>query len=96
MAASEEPSEIYKIGLSSVRYLMAVGDLLIGWRLLVAADVAHAALTAGATGSDAAFYQGKIATASFFASQRLPSISAVRGIVGTIDDEIMRLPEAAF
>ena len=96
MAASEEPSEIYKIGLSSVRYLMAVGDLIIGWRLLVAADVAHAALTAGATGSDAAFYQGKIATASFFASQRLPSISAVRGIVGTIDDEIMRLPEAAF
>lgn len=96
MAASEEPSEIYKIGLSSVRYLMAVGDLLIGWRLLVAADVAHAALTAGAEGSDVAFYQGKIATATFFASQRLPSISSVRDIVGAIDDEIMRLPEAAF
>ena len=96
MAASEVPSQIYKIGLSSVRYLMAVGDLLIGWRLLMAAEVAHAALTAGATGADEAFYQGKIATAAFFASQRLPSISTVRGIVETIDDEIMRLPEAAF
>jgi alkylation response protein AidB-like acyl-CoA dehydrogenase len=96
MAASEAPTEIYKIGLSSVRYLMAVGDLLIGWRLLVQADVAHTALVAGATGGDEAFYQGKIATAAFFASQRLPSISMARGIVGTIDDEIMRLPEAAF
>lgn len=96
MAASEEPSEIYKIGLSSVPYLMAVGDLLIGWRLLVAADVAQAALTAGPARGDEAFYQGKVATATFFASQRLPIVSSVRGIVGTMDDEIMRLPEAAF
>jgi alkylation response protein AidB-like acyl-CoA dehydrogenase len=96
MAASEEPSEIYKIGLSSVRYLMAVGDLIIGWRLLVQADVAHAALTAGAAGADVAFYQGKIATATYFAAQMLPHLTTVRRIVETIDDDIMRLPEAAF
>ena len=96
MAASEQPSEIYKIGLSSVRYLMAVGDLIIGWRLLVQADVAHAALTAEATGSDEAFYRGKVATAAFFAANMLPRITTVRGMVETIDDDIMRLPEAAF
>ncbi len=96
MAASEQPSEIYKIGLSSVRYLMAVGDLIIGWRLLAQADVAHAALAAGASGSDEAFYQGKIATAAFFASNMLPRISSVRGIVETVDDDIMRLPEVSF
>ncbi|BBX03236.1 acyl-CoA dehydrogenase [Mycolicibacterium moriokaense] len=96
MAASETPSEIYKIGLSSVRYLMAVGDLIIGWRLLAQADVAHAALAAGASGSDEAFYQGKIATAAFFASNMLPRISTVRTIVETVDDDIMRLPEASF
>lgn len=96
MAASEQPSEIYKIGLSSVRYLMAVGDLIIGWRLLAQADVAHAALAAGASGSDEAFYQGKIATAAFFASNMLPRISSVRGVVETVDDDIMRLPEASF
>lgn len=96
MAASEVPSEIYKIGLSSVPYLMAVGDLLIGWRLLVAADVAQAALTAGPPRGDEAFYQGKVATATFFASHRLPTVSSVRGIVATMDDDIMRLPEAAF
>ena len=94
MAAAEQPSEIYKIGLASVRFLLAVGDLLIGWRLLVQADVAHAAL-AGSTG-DEAFYQGKIATATFFAAHMLPTLTTARGIVETIDDDIMELPEAAF
>jgi len=96
MAASEQPSEIYKIGLSSVRYLMAVGDLIIGWRLLVQADVAHAALAAGAAGAEEAFYQGKVATSAFFNANMLPRISTIRGIVETIDDDIMKLPEAAF
>jgi len=40
MAAAEHPTEIYKVGLASVRFLLAVGDLLIGWRLLAQADVA--------------------------------------------------------
>ncbi len=96
MAASEQPTEIYKIGLSSVRYLMAVGDLIIGWRLLAQAEVAHAALTAGPADNDEDFYRGKIATAAFFASNMLPRITTTRGIVETIDDDIMRLPEAAF
>jgi len=95
LAASGEPTEIYKIGLASVRFLLAVGDLLIGWRLLVAADVAHAALASGPQNNEA-FYQGKIATAAFFASNMLPSIKAVRHIVESIDDGIMRLSEAAF
>ena len=45
---------------------------------------------------DAAFYQGKIATAEFFASHMLPNITVVRGIVETIDDDIMNVPEEAF
>ena len=96
MAASEQPTEIYKIGLASVRFLLAVGDLLIGWRLLVQAEVADAALAAGPSKSDDAFYRGKIATAAFFAANMLPTLTAVRGVVESLDDEIMRLPEAAF
>jgi alkylation response protein AidB-like acyl-CoA dehydrogenase len=95
LAASEEPTAIYKIGLASVRFLLAVGDLLIGWRLLVAADVAQAALASGPQ-KDEAFYQGKIATAAFFASNMLPNINAVRRIIENIDDDIMRMSEAAF
>ncbi len=96
MAAAEQPSAIYKIGLASVRFLLAVGDLIIGWRLLVQAEVAHAALTAGCAESDEAFYQGKIATAAFFAANMLPNLTALRGIIENLDDDLMRLPEAAF
>jgi alkylation response protein AidB-like acyl-CoA dehydrogenase len=94
MAAAEQPTEIYKIGLVSVRFLLAVGDLLIGWRLLVQANVAQAALT-GSKG-DEAFYRGKIATATFFAANMLPNLAALRGVIENLDDEIMSLPEAAF
>ncbi len=93
MSASEDPTQIYKVGLGSVRFLLAVGDLLIGWRLLVQANVSHAALAAG---SDDAFYRGKIATAAFFAANMLPNITGVRAVIQSLDDEIMRLPEAAF
>jgi alkylation response protein AidB-like acyl-CoA dehydrogenase len=94
MAATERPTEIYKVGLASVRFLLAVGDLLIGWRLLVQANVAQAALAG--SNDDEAFYQGKIATATFFAANTLPNLAALRGIIENLDDEIMSLPEAAF
>ncbi|MBV8349123.1 MAG: acyl-CoA dehydrogenase C-terminal domain-containing protein, partial [Mycolicibacterium sp.] len=41
-------------------------------------------------------YQGKIATAAFFAKNMLPNLTALRGIVESLDDDVMRLPEAAF
>src|SRR5262245_39037427 len=84
MAASEAPTEIYKVGLVSVRFLLAVGDLLIGWRLLVQAGVAQAALAAGKAGGDEAFYQGKVATAAFFAANVLPNLTGVRAIIDNI------------
>ncbi len=94
MTAAERPTEIYKVGLASVRFLLAVGDLIIGWRLLVQADVAQGALAASK--GDEAFYRGKIATATFFAANVLPNLEALRGIIENIDDEIMTLPEDAF
>jgi len=95
LSAAENPTEIYKVGLTSVRFLLAVGDLLIGWRLLVQADIAQSALATAPT-KDEAFYQGKIATARFFAQHMLPNLTALRGIIDTVDDGIMQLPEAAF
>jgi hypothetical protein len=76
--------------------LLAAGDVLIGWRLLAQADVAQSALVAAPTETDKAFYQGKIATAAFFAKNFLPHVTALRGIIGSLDDDIMRLPESAF
>jgi alkylation response protein AidB-like acyl-CoA dehydrogenase len=96
MSAAQHPTDIYKVGLGSVRYLLAIGDLLIGWRLLVQAGIAQAALANTPSKSDEAFYQGKIASATFFAMNMLPKLTAERKIIENIDDGIMRLPEDAF
>ncbi|MGW4364599.1 acyl-CoA dehydrogenase [Nocardia takedensis] len=96
MAAQEDSSELYKVGLGSVRFLLSVGDLLIGWQLLRQAEVAIAALDNGATGADANFYTGKVAVAQFFARNILPELTATRAILATLDNDIMELDEAAF
>ncbi|MFE6923608.1 acyl-CoA dehydrogenase [Nocardia sp. NPDC057663] len=96
MGAQEQPSELYKVGLGSVRFLMSVGDLFIGWQLLQQAEIALAALDNGATGSDVAFYTGKVASAQFFARNVLPELTATRAILANLDNDIMELDEAAF
>ncbi len=96
MASQHDPKDLYKVGLGSVRFLLAVGDLLIGWRLLVQAEIAAAALAAEALDKDRAFYSGKVAVASFFAKNVLPELTAVKNILAAIDNDIMELDEAAF
>ena len=95
MASQENPDEIYRVGLNTTRLLMASGDLVIGWLLLRQAEVALAALEAGATGKDKDFYEGKVVTAKWFAQNRLPLLAAERAIAETTDDAIMSLPEEA-
>ncbi len=90
-----EVKNIYRVGLNTTRLLLAAGDLIVGWLLLRQAEVALAALDAGA-GRDEAFYQGKVAAAQFYARQVLPRLAAERAIAERIDTELMELPEAAF
>ena len=94
--AMEDPASIYKVGQHSVRLLMSVGDLLIGWLLLRHAEVAQRALDTGASVKDTPFYQGKIGAARFFAATVLPELSARRKIVEQADNALMELDEAAF
>jgi alkylation response protein AidB-like acyl-CoA dehydrogenase len=96
MAAQEDPKSIYKVGLGSVRFLMSVGDLVMGWLLLRQSAVAIAALDTGASGADRSFYEGKIAAASFFAKNFLPLLTSTRQVVEALDNEVMELDEAAF
>ncbi|MFF0499060.1 acyl-CoA dehydrogenase [Nocardia aobensis] len=96
MGAQEDAKELYKVGLGSVRFLMAVGDLLIGWQLLRQAEIAIKALDNGATGSDEAFYTGKVAVAQFFARNVLPELTATRTVLSNLDNDVMELDEAAF
>jgi alkylation response protein AidB-like acyl-CoA dehydrogenase len=96
VASQEDPASIYKVGQHSVRFLMAVGDLLIGWLLLRQADVALTALGGSTSAKDQAFYEGKVAVARFFAKTALPLLTAHRGIVENADNTLMELAEAAF
>jgi len=95
-ASQEDPQNINKVGQHTVRLLMSVGDLLIGWQLLKHAEVAIAKLDAGASAKDVPFYEGKIAVASFFSKQVLPELTARRAIVEAADNALMELDEAAF
>ncbi|MEU4518327.1 acyl-CoA dehydrogenase [Amycolatopsis sp. NPDC024027] len=95
-ASQEDPQSINKVGQHTVRLLMSVGDLLIGWQLLKHAEVAIGKLDAGASAKDTPFYEGKIASASFFAKQVLPELTARRAIVEAADNALMELDEAAF
>ena len=96
MAAQEDPKSIYKVGLGSVRFLMSVGDLVMGWLLLRQAAVAMAALDAGASDADRSFYDGKVAVASFFAKNFLPLLTSTRQVIESLDNEVMELDEASF
>ena len=95
MASQEKADEIYKVGLNTSRVLMAVGDIITAWLLLRQADIASAKIAEGA-GKDAAFYEGKIASAHFFVANYLPHITADRKIVEGTDSAIMEISENAF
>jgi hypothetical protein len=96
MASQTDSREIYRVGLNTTRLLMATGDLLIGWLLLRQAEVAVAALAAGASDRDRPFYLGKIETAKWFARNRLPLLAAERAVAEATTLEVMELPEESF
>ena len=100
MSSAQEGSRdandnIYKVGLNTTRLLMACGDLVVGWLLLRQAAVALDKLPTAA-GRDAAFYEGKVAAARWFAASVLPELTAKRAVAEATDLSLMELDEAAF
>jgi alkylation response protein AidB-like acyl-CoA dehydrogenase len=101
-ASVDRPEEINKIGLNTTRFLLALGDLVIGWLLVRQAEVATSALDAGPGDGqarphdDTAFYQGKVAAARFFAGNVLPRLATDREIAEATTSDLMDLTEAAF
>jgi alkylation response protein AidB-like acyl-CoA dehydrogenase len=96
LSSQEDARELYRVGLESVRFLLAVGDLLIGWLLLQQAEIALDALDGDLSDRDRSFYAGKVAAANFFAKSVLPRLSAERKIVEAVDLAVMDLREEAF
>jgi len=87
---------IYKVGLNTSRLLMTLGDIVCAWLLLRQAEVALTKLGGDVSEKDKAFYEGKLAAASFFAHNVLPKIAAERQIAENVDLSLMDLSEDAF
>jgi alkylation response protein AidB-like acyl-CoA dehydrogenase len=93
----EQPAEVYKVGQHSVRFLMAFGDLVIGWLLTRHAEVATAKLDGGqASAADRDFYAGKLAAARFFTTTVLPRLESDRKVIEQATNDLMDIPEGAF
>jgi hypothetical protein len=95
-STEEDVRNLYKVGLNTTRFLLALGDLVISWLLLRQGEVALSALTAGPAARDMAFYEGKVVAAKYFAQTRLPLLSSERVVIDGTNLEIMDLPELAF
>ncbi|WP_375424596.1 acyl-CoA dehydrogenase [uncultured Friedmanniella sp.] len=87
---------VYLVGLNTTRLLMALGDVTCAWLLLRGAEVALAALNDEQPAAEQAFYEGKVASARWFARTVLPRISAEVAIAEGTDLAVMELDEAAF
>ncbi len=94
--AEDDPAHIYRVGLNTTRLLCTLGDVIVAWLLLRGAQIALRALASRTAGSDAAFYEGKVATARFFAREVLPLVTAQREAAMNVDHFVMELDESAF
>ncbi|MBL8951625.1 MAG: acyl-CoA dehydrogenase [Myxococcaceae bacterium] len=86
---------LYHVGLQGNRLLFATAEVVIGWLL-----VRHAAIAEGkrakATGPDASFYEGKVASARFYAHEVLPQVALAAQAVQNSSLMLMELPDEAF
>ncbi|GAA2579095.1 acyl-CoA dehydrogenase [Winogradskya consettensis] len=88
--------ELYRVGLTSRRVLLALGDVTVAWLLLRGAEISLKQLGTELSTSDKAFYEGKVAAARFFAREVLPRIGSDRRIIENTTLDVMDLPEEAF
>ncbi|GAB3622507.1 acyl-CoA dehydrogenase [Mariniluteicoccus endophyticus] len=90
-----DPRNLYKVGLNTSRLLMALGDMVCAYLMIRAGEVAYAKLE-GASGADKDFYEGKVASAKWFARTYLPRLTSERKMLEATDLDIMELPESIF
>jgi hypothetical protein len=95
LASGQEPEAIYKTGLHTTSLLESLAELIIGWLLIRHAAIAIDAHEGAAEG-DRPFYEGKIASARWFAGNVLPEATLRRSSAEAEDGSLMDLSVAAF
>jgi alkylation response protein AidB-like acyl-CoA dehydrogenase len=92
---AKSAESLYHVGLQGNRVLFALADVVAGWLLLRHAAVALARRE-GASEDDRAFYDGKVASARWWAANVLPTVAQTRALIERSTLELMDLPDAAF
>jgi hypothetical protein len=85
---------VYHVGLQGNRVLIALAELVVGWLL-----VQHAAVALERRAhnpADAAFYDGKVASARFFCESVLPGLTLARRLVQASTLSAMEVAEDSF
>ncbi len=83
------------VALNANRVLQVMSQLTVGWLLLDAGVKAHAALPKAST-TDQSFYEGKIASAKWYARAVLPQAESAAKIAALEDNTPMELSDAGF
>ncbi|MGI8874994.1 MAG: acyl-CoA dehydrogenase [Egibacteraceae bacterium] len=87
---------VYLVGLNTTSFLYSLSELTCGWLILRQAEVALAALDEVTDAGDRAFYEGKVAAASWFCNNVLPRLTSRREALEATDLGVMELDDAAW
>lgn len=86
----------YHVGLHANRVLFSVAEVVIGWLLMKHAVIALKKLPEAPNNTEKSFYEGKVASARFFAREVLPNVALHKKVIEGGDLALMDLPEEAF
>ncbi len=80
----------------SVPFLMAMGDVIIGWLLLWRATVASDQLEAGAKKKEISFYEGQLKTAEYFMQTIIPTTLGKMDAIAFGCDAAINIADESF
>ena len=87
---------LYHVGLHANRVLYSVAETVIGWLLMKHAVIALKRLPEAPNDKEKSFYEGKVASARFFAKEVLPNVALHKKVIENGDLGLMDLAEDAF
>ncbi len=89
-----QSGEMALVPLSANRFLKMFAETTVGWLLLEGAVIAQKGIDAGTGDKD--FYEGRIASARFFAHNILPTVANSADILRKADRSCLEISDAAF
>ena len=96
MAAQEDQASIYWVGLGSVRFLLSVGELVLGWLLAASGGRRHRSSTPAPPAPTIVLRGQDRRRVVLRQNVRCRCWTSTRSIIENLDNGVMELDEAAF